>query len=176
MRPLLLLVVVVLGALPSGLAEAQVVQSPDASTGSATAISQMGATFNGSVNPHGSATTYTFQYGTTTAYGSSTPAAGAGSGTSNTSVSRQVGALAAGTTYHVRIVATSPGGTATGADRVFTTAKPAKVAAPSASTGSFANVTQGTATVNGSINPNGAPRPIASTMGRRRRTALRQVK
>ncbi|MHB8458286.1 MAG: G1 family glutamic endopeptidase, partial [Acidimicrobiales bacterium] len=46
---------------------------PSASTGAATAVGTTSATLNGTADPHGSATTYQFQYGTTTAYGSVSP-------------------------------------------------------------------------------------------------------
>ena len=43
---------------------------PDVTTGMATAIGQTGATLNATVNPKGSSTTTSFEYGTTTSYGS----------------------------------------------------------------------------------------------------------
>ena len=132
-------------ALPGAVTAAD--QAPDVSTGSINSIDRTDATFTGSVNPHGTATTYVFQYGRTTAYGASTTATSAGSGTSSTSVSKQVGGLTAGTTYHVRLVATNGGGTVNGADRSFTTDKPAPVAAPAVSTGGATSVTQTTATL-----------------------------
>jgi PKD repeat protein len=45
---------------------------PAVSSGGATAIASTSATLNGSVNPQGQATTYRFEYGTTTGYGSAT--------------------------------------------------------------------------------------------------------
>jgi hypothetical protein len=42
-------------------------------TDPATQVAQTGATLNGTVDPNGKATTYRFDFGTTTAYGSSTP-------------------------------------------------------------------------------------------------------
>jgi hypothetical protein len=76
----------------------------------------------GYVNPHGQATNYYFQYGTTSGYGMQTPLAPAGNGTVPVKVSQVVTGLAPSTKYHFRIVATSVG-TATGLDHVFTTAK-----------------------------------------------------
>lgn len=95
---------------------------PTATTGSASSITQTGATLSGTVNPNGAATTCTFEYGTTTAYGSSAPCSAAvGSGTSGVAVSASVTGLAAGTTYHFRVVARNAGGTTNGADQTFTT-------------------------------------------------------
>lgn len=48
--------------------------APAVTTGAATAISSTGATLNGTVNPESLATTWLFEYGTTTAYGTSVPA------------------------------------------------------------------------------------------------------
>ena len=131
-------------------------QAPDVSTGSITGVDRTSATFTGSVNPHGTATTYVFQYGKTAAYGASTSVTSAGAGTASTSVSKQVGGLAAGTTYHVRLVATNGGGAVNGADRAFTTDKPAPVAAPAVSTGGVTSVTQATATLTATVNPRGS--------------------
>src|SRR5205823_422001 len=57
---------------------------PSVATGSATSIVDTTATLNGSVDPNGSSTTYRFEYGTTTSYGSQSPAvdASAGAGSS----------------------------------------------------------------------------------------------
>ncbi|HEX4806915.1 MAG TPA: hypothetical protein VFU94_13535 [Conexibacter sp.] len=99
---------------------------PSAVTGSASGISQTAATIGGSVNPNGNATSCHFDYGTTTAYGSTAPCASSpGGGSSSVSVSASLSGLAAGTTYHFRLVASSDGGTSTGADATFTTTPPA---------------------------------------------------
>lgn len=98
---------------------------PEATTTAATSMSSSGATLNGTVTPSGIATTYRFEYGKTTSYGSSAPVpdASAGSGTEAVAVSKAV-SLAAETLYHYRIVATNPEGTAYGVDKTFTTAVP----------------------------------------------------
>ncbi|HEX6714526.1 MAG TPA: N-acetylmuramoyl-L-alanine amidase, partial [Thermoleophilaceae bacterium] len=97
--------------------------NPSVVTGTATSISRTGATLNGSVNPNGSATSYWFQYGTTTTYGAATSTTTAGSGTAAISVSIAVGGLTRGTRYHFRLVAQNAGGTSYGADQVFRTKK-----------------------------------------------------
>lgn len=96
---------------------------PTATTGSASGVTQTGATLGGTVNASGAATTCTFEYGPTAAYGSSVPcAADPGSGTSDTAVSATVSGLSAGTAYHFRVVARNAGGTTAGGDQTFTTA------------------------------------------------------
>jgi len=96
---------------------------PTATTGSASAITRTTATLNATVNPNGSSTAASFQFGATVGYGSvfsATPAPG--SGTSPVAVSAVVNGLSCATLYHFRVVATSAGGTATGADATLTTA------------------------------------------------------
>jgi len=126
---------------------------PTVTTGSAAAVTSGGATLNATVNAHALATTYVFQYGPTTAYGSTTPEASAGSGTSAVAVKQAIGALNASTTYHYRVVATNAMGTVNGSDHSFKTkAGPVK---PSLSTSPATNVSASGATLNGKINPNG---------------------
>lgn len=96
-------------------------QAPAVTTNAASNVTGSGATVNGSVNPQGAATTYKFDYGTSTSYGHSTAAGSAGSGTSAVNESANLSGLAASTTYHYRIEATNGAGTTYGADRTFTT-------------------------------------------------------
>ena len=79
------------------------------------------ATLNGVVNPNKEDTTYVFQYGPTTAYGSTTAVQPAVSGNAGKDVSVDITGLAPSTVYHFRLVATNPSGTDTGADATFTT-------------------------------------------------------
>jgi hypothetical protein len=94
---------------------------PSAVTQGANGVTINTATLNGTVDPNGDATTYSFQYGTTTAYGSTTPSSSAGSGNSGRAVSVSISGLMPGTIYHYRIVATNAEGTTVGADQTFTT-------------------------------------------------------
>src|SRR5690348_5105862 len=95
--------------------------APGAVTGSASSVNASSAKLNGSVDPNGQATTWFFEYGTTTGYGSQTTSKSAGSGTSSTNVSAGISGLQAGQVYHFRLVATSTAGTTNGADVTFTT-------------------------------------------------------
>lgn len=94
---------------------------PQATTDPATGVTQTTGTLNGTVNPARRTATYHFDWGTTTAYGSTTAAQAAGSDSSDHPESAGLTGLRPGTTYHFRIVATNSAGTATGADQVFTT-------------------------------------------------------
>ena len=124
--------------------------APVAATGSATSVTVSSATLNGSVDPNGRATIWYFQYGTSTSYGSSTPARSAGSGTTAGSVSAALGGLRPGRIYHYRLVARSDAGTSRGADRTFSTAGPATVV-----TGPASSVGLSSARLNGKVTPNG---------------------
>jgi hypothetical protein len=90
-------------------------------TGAAAAITAQSAGVAGSVNPGGAATTYIFEYGTTTLYGSVTTVAAAGSGTAKVAAAANVAGLAPATTYHYRLVAKNSVGTTNGADRTLKT-------------------------------------------------------
>ena len=126
--------------------------TPTVTTDTATSVTIDGATLNGTVNPNGASTTYYFEYGITTSYGSTTTVTEAGSGTSAVSVNASISGLELNTTYHFRLVATNSVGTTNGSDQTFTT----NALTPSASTGLATSVASNTATLNGTINPNGA--------------------
>lgn len=124
MRPLraLLPAALLLGSL--ALPSAALAASPTVSTVAAASIGQRAATLRADVNPHGKATTYAFQYGTSTAYGSQTPARSAGSGTAAKRVAFRLTGLTPGVRYHYRVIASNADGTSTGSDRSFKTALP----------------------------------------------------
>ncbi len=94
-------------------------------TDSAVGVTRNTATMRGTVNPESLETKYRFEYGTTTAYGTSIPAvdASVGSGRANVSVSQALRGLKTDQTYHYRVVATNSDGTTYGEDRTFTTAR-----------------------------------------------------
>lgn len=110
---------VVAGGVPA-LATAAL---PTVTTQGATRVSQTTARLNAKVNPQGASTTYSFQYGTTTKYGASTPAAPAGSGKKAVDAIADIGGLQPVTTYHFRVVASNPSGVRSGGDKTFTTSK-----------------------------------------------------
>ncbi len=84
------------------------------------------------VNPGGIETTYRFEYGTTTEYGSSTPfpEGSVGEGVESHAVWASANGLAPGSTYHYRIVATNELGTIYGPDQTFTTLSAEQAACP----------------------------------------------
>ena len=126
--------------------------APVAVTGPASSVTPTSATLNGSVDPNGRATTWFFEYGTSTGYGSRTAATSAGSGTNARSVSTAVGGLTPGRRYHYRLVATSDAGTSRGADRTF-----APAGVPTAVTRSVSAVTTRSVRLHGAVTANGQP-------------------
>ena len=99
--------------------------APTVTTNAATAVTTTGATLNGSVNSNGLSTTASFEWGLTTAYGSSTGIQSMGSGATPQTLTANLASLAACTTYHFRATATNTGGTTTGGDLTFATSCPA---------------------------------------------------
>ena len=125
---------------------------PIVTTNPATLIASFSARLNGSLNPHGLATTFHFRYGTTTSYGLTTPPQSR-SGNTPQNVSANISGLMANRVYHFRIVASNARGTRFGADRTFTTLSPTGL--PIVRTDAATNVASHSATLNGLLNPHG---------------------
>ena len=124
--------------------------TPSVVTSPAGSVTTTSANLMGTVNPNGRPTTWSFEYGTSTSYGTKTPVQNAGAGTSTLNVSAPVSGLQAGRSYHYRLVATSDAGTSRGADRIVVL-----VGAPSVVTRAPSSVSTTAARLNGSVNPNG---------------------
>jgi DNA-binding beta-propeller fold protein YncE len=121
-----------------------------ARTGDALAITPTTASLNAMVNPNGADTTYHFEYGTSSGYGTSTPDADAGTAAGETPVTAPITGLQPGTTYHYRVVADNGiTGPVQGADAEFTTAPGTP---PNAS-----EVTANSATLNATVIPVAIP-------------------
>jgi len=98
--------------------------APSATTGAAANIEENTANLEGTVNPNGPDTHYYFEYGTTTGYGSNSPAPpgnNAGFGESTVPASTVLSGLTPNTLYHYRLVAQSWVGTTKGEDKTFRT-------------------------------------------------------
>lgn len=89
-------------------------------TGPASDLSPTGATLHGLVEPDGAQTVYSFNYGTTIAYGASTTQR-TSSSASGVLASEPITGLQPNTTYHYRLVASSGTITTVGENRTFTT-------------------------------------------------------
>jgi hypothetical protein len=90
-------------------------------TGTAQGVGTTTATLTGSVDPRGHTTTWHFDWGTTSAYGSKTPNQNMTGSFGAAGVGAAISGLTPATTYHYRLVASNSGGTADGSDATFTT-------------------------------------------------------
>ena len=94
---------------------------PTAITDEPTLLEYDRATLNATINPNGFETTTYFEYGATTAYGSTTTPQSSGMGTVDLPLVVGITGLTHKKTYHYRVVATNLNGTTRGADKVFVT-------------------------------------------------------
>lgn len=123
--------------------------APTVTTQAASALTDTSATLNGSVNPNYESTAVSFEYGLTTAYGSTLAASPSPlSGGSLSAVSANLSGLSPNTTYHFRAVAVNAAGTTRGADLTFTTL----AAAPAAVTNPATAINATGTTFNGTVN------------------------
>lgn len=111
------LVAAVVGTVPAAAGES----APVVETQAPTPVTATSAVMHGLVNPRTRMTTYWFEVGTTTAYGTATNPASAGKGDKPVAVTVGVGSLEPATAYHARLVASSDRGVSSGADVTFTT-------------------------------------------------------
>jgi DNA-binding beta-propeller fold protein YncE len=116
-----------------------------------TGVGHEAATLNATVNPDELATSYHFEYGETTSYGSEAPLGGAsvGAGATPVPVSASLTGLKLGVSYHYRVVATNSDDITTGPDQTFTTVPPALI------TTSATEVKATEATLQTEVNPLG---------------------
>ncbi len=101
-------------------------QCDPGTTTPASGVADTAATLNGVVNPNGTDVTYSFEYGTTPAFGSSTAVTDAGAGYAATVVQAALTDLTPATTYYYRVDTTTtyPGAgqvTVDGTQQQFTT-------------------------------------------------------
>jgi trimeric autotransporter adhesin len=137
--------------------------APTVITLAATGLTSSGATLNGSINANTLTTNSFFDYGLTTAYGTSTAGVPASvTGSSATAISLPVAGLTPLTTYHYRARGVTTGGMIVyGADMTFTTSAPP----PTITTGAATAITSGGATLNGTANANGASTVVSFQYG-----------
>ncbi len=103
---------------------------PRITTEAATAIGHEEATIHAKINPGELPTTYHFEYGETTSYGTEVPSGGASipAGEAPVAVSATLTKLKLGVTYHYRVLAENEAGPPTvGPDQTFTTVPPALI-------------------------------------------------
>ena len=116
-------------------------------------VTSTGATLSATVDTHGSATTGTVEWGTTTSYGKSAALYAAGPASARVLSRSLPTQFAAGTTYHYRVTIVNAGGTVASADHTFTTEG---LPAPDVTFGAVDPIGSGTATVNMVADTDGA--------------------
>ena len=125
---------------------------PILSTGSATGTSYTNTILHGLVNPNGSQTNVTFEFGPTTGYGTFI-SCGPFNGNTLQTVTQTLGNLLPGTLYHYRINGNNGYGNAFGFDSTFVTLPLDSL--PVAITNGATGITSSGATMHGLYNPNG---------------------
>jgi len=124
---------------------------PTVTTSAATSLATTSATLNGNLGLLGTATNVavTFEWGTTTSYGSETAAQ---SMTAMGAFTANLNGLTANTTYHFRAKAVGDGSAVYGDDMIFTTASLADTTAPVISVVNSSNLTVSGATITWTTN------------------------
>jgi len=138
------------------------VVKPTVSSNAASSITATGATLNATVNANNASTAVSFEYGTTTSYGTVASADPATvTGTASTAASLALTGLVPNTTYHYRVKGVNVAGTADGADLTFTT----PAVAPTATSNVASSITSSSATLNATVNANNASTTVRFEVG-----------
>jgi subtilisin family serine protease len=136
----------------AGAVAVAAIPPPDLTLASPSSLTSTGVALNATVNPHGRAATWLFNWGTTSAYGSHTSPRSTVVSSSNLPVTATLSGLIPNQTYHYQLVVTTLSGVATSDDATYATPG----TAPIVTTGS-AYWTYGTqALVAGTANPRNA--------------------
>lgn len=134
--------------------------APDASIDAAAVPSNTTVVLSGSVKPNGAQTTFRYQYGKTSDLGSQTSAQTIGSGFNVIPATGYLTGLTPSTLYYYRLTATNSVGTTNSATRTFTTTAtgtpPPVTDAPSAATVAATDIERTSATIGGTVNPEGS--------------------
>jgi len=124
---------------------------PSVTTLSATGLQTNAATLQGTVSPNGSATSFWFEYGADAGLGLATAPQSVVATNSVTSLAAGVTGLNPAQNYFYRAVASNSFGVSYGTTQSFLTASPP----PSVNTGGVSQISASSATLVGSVNPNG---------------------
>jgi hypothetical protein len=135
--------------------------TPSVATTDASRVLGSSATLNGTLNPHGTSVNYHFQYGSTKSYGARTRTVTLRPGTSAVRVHAVLRKLVSGRVYHYRLLASNAIGTRYGSDALLVSRTPfaRRMRTPSVSTTAVSSLSSASATLNGTVDPNG---PTAS--------------
>ncbi len=143
---------------------------PEVEEATAGNIGPTSATLSAQVNPNRWSTVYSFEYGPSISYGSSTILRTVidGTGDSSVPISVDLNGLSPGSVYHFRVVAINLVGTTHGPDRTFVTPGPPLIDSSSSSA-----VTRGSAHLSAVVAPNSSPTSVHFEYGRSSAYGLR---
>lgn len=130
-------------------------QKPSLADQGTTNITVNTAQLNAMVNPNGQETTYKFEYGTSSSYGSETTTLSLNAGSVGVMVDATLSNLQPNTTYHYHTVATNIAGTTNDADHTFTTLPESAVLATVTTGSAHGGADSTVVTITATINPNG---------------------
>jgi len=130
-------------------------QLPTVTADGPTQIADTSAIIAVIINPNGSPTGFYVQWGATTAYGQAGPVNIVPIPNAVTNVSAWMVGLSPSTTYHYQVVATNSAGTGYSADMTLTTAAGPPPQAPTVTVDPANLITEASATIVGTVNPNG---------------------
>jgi|GEM_PF-3551460 len=135
---------------------------PQATTGGASGVSDIGATLQGSINPENQSVQYRFLYGTSAAaLSEASPLTAGPAGSGTTGVSATLSGLSPSTTYYYELEVIAGGQTYSGGVQSFSTdAVPPPPQSPTPATGTAAQVGSSGAILTGTVNP-GGPQAVA---------------
>ena len=125
-------------------------------------VTNTGAHVTGYATPNGSDTSVYVEYGTTPSFGQTTASVGIGAGSASVAIDLTLSALAPATTYYYHVAAANAGGITYGFSSSFTTT--GRSVTP-VTTGAATAVDTGSATILGSVNPDGSDTYVRFQMG-----------
>lgn len=132
-------------------------QIPVVTVNAATNITSTSARVTGTVNPNGVPAAFSLQWGLTAAYGSATYFYPVAAVSTPTNVAAVMSNLTSNTTYHYRLIATNSSGTGYSAYMTVTTTNgPGPGSVPTVTANAATDITSVSATISGTVNPNGA--------------------
>ncbi|TSD03731.1 MAG: Uncharacterized protein Athens071426_64 [Parcubacteria group bacterium Athens0714_26] len=130
--------------------------APMVNTNPALGITPNSATLYGSINPNNGNTTAWFEYGNTASFGNTTASQNVGGGNTSINIYLPLSNLNQNTIYYYRVVAQNTNGTSYGNTVNFLTSSTqnGQTIVPTVNTNSATGITQNSAVLTGSINPN----------------------
>ena len=136
-------------------ARAMAGQAPTVTIDEASQVTGASAMISGTVNPNGLTTWAWFRWGTSTSYNQTNFAYRLPASGTTLAVSNLLSFLSTNTTYHYQLVATNGAGQTFSPDMTVTTSS--YVPTPVVDINPAINITDGSATITGTVDPNGYP-------------------